>query len=90
MLFERGLRKNFSEAAPAVRHCTYTPELPGAPAIEEKLRKYGITGAIGHSCAEPENIERAVAGGARIATRLHDATGHYIGLEATAKMTQHP
>lgn len=82
--------KIFSEVAPVACHCTYAPELPDAPAIEEKLRKYGITGAIGHSCAGPEDIERAVAGGARIATHLYDATGHYIGLEAAAKMTQHP
>lgn len=82
--------KIFSEAAAAARHCTYAPELPDAPAIEEKLCKYGITGAIGHTCAGPRDIERAVARGARIVTHLYDATGHYLGLEAAAKLTQHP
>lgn len=80
----------FSRAAGVALHCTYAPELPDAVKIEEKLRKYKITGAIGHCCAGPNDIERAVANGARIVTHLYDATGHYIGVEESARMTQHP
>ena len=80
----------FSLAAPYVRQCTYAPELPTAPLLEAKMRKYGITGAIGHTCASAEDIERAVAYGAKIATHLYDASSCSISLEKAAKLTQHP
>lgn len=82
--------KLFAMASPYVRHCTYAPELPTAPRLEEKMRKYGITGAIGHTNAGPADVERAVAYGARIATHLYDASGCDRSFEDAAKLTQHP
>lgn len=80
----------FALAAPYVLHCTYAPELPDAPRLEEKLRKYGIRPAIGHTEAGPADIERAVARGATIFTHLYDANGNYLGMAEAAKRTQHP
>ena len=80
----------FQMAAPVARHCTYAPEMPDAPAIEEKLSRYGITPAIGHTCAGPSDIERAVSRGAKIVTHLYDATGCFRSFDEAAKMTQHP
>lgn len=82
--------KLFSMASPYVRQCTYAPELPTAPKVEEKLRKFGITPAIGHTSAGPKDIERAVAYGAKIATHLFDASSNYQGVEKAAERTQHP
>lgn len=82
--------KLFSVSFPYIRHCTYAPELPMAPLLEEKMRKYGITGAIGHTCAGVTDIERAVAYGARIATHMFDASGCDRSFEDAAKLTQHP
>ena len=80
----------FTLASPYVRQCTYAPELPTAIRVEERMRRYGIPAAIGHTCAGPDDLERAVAYGARIATHLYDAMAHYRGLEEAAKITQHP
>ena len=80
----------FSKAAPYALHCTYAPELPDAVRVEEKLRKYGIPGAIGHTCAGAEDIERAIACGAKIATHLFDAMSHPLGVEEAARRTRHP
>lgn len=82
--------KLFSAAAPYVRQSTYAPELPTAPQLEEKFKKYGIVPAVGHTCASPENAERAIKNGARVATHLYDAMGNYMGVEESAKRTQHP
>ncbi|MCE5188763.1 MAG: amidohydrolase family protein [Eubacteriales bacterium] len=82
--------KLFSMASPYVRQCTYAPELPTAQKVEEKLRKYGITPAIGHTNAGPKDIERAVAYGAKIATHLFDASSNYQGVGKAAERTQHP
>ena len=87
---ENQCEEMFARAAKNTKHCTYAPELPDAKKIEEKLCKYGIKGAIGHCGAGPEDIERAVANGARICTHLYDATGHFESIEAAAKLTQHP
>lgn len=73
-----------------VLQMTYAPELPTAPKLEAKLKEKNVVRAIGHSCAGPENIERAVANGATVATHLYDAMGNYMGVEASAKRTQHP
>jgi len=73
-----------------VLHCTYAPELKDAPRIEERMVSWGIRPAIGHCAAGPEDIERAVAGGACIATHLYDAMGNYMGVPESSKMTGHP
>lgn len=80
----------FSMAAPYTLHCTYAPELSYGPDVEKKLSRYGILPAIGHTCAGPEDIERAVANGARICTHLYDGSGNYLGVEESAERTQHP
>ena len=80
----------FALAGPYTLQCTYAPELPNAKKVEEKLEKNKILPAIGHTCAGPEDIERAVANGAKICTHLYDATGNYLGVEESAKRTQHP
>jgi len=80
----------FEMASPYVLHCTYAPELPNATRVEERMRRYNITGAIGHTCAGPDDVERAVAYGAKIATHLYDASSNYLGLEEAAKVTRHP
>ena len=80
----------FSLAAPYVLQCTYAPELKTAPSLEEKMRKYRIHSAIGHTEAGPEDVERAIANGANIITHIFDATGNYHGIVEAAKKTQHP
>lgn len=80
----------FSLAAPYVLQCTYAPELKSAPLLEEKMRKYGIHPAVGHTEASPEDVERAIANGANIFTHLYDANGNYRGVQESAKRTQHP
>ncbi len=80
----------FALAAPYVLQCTYAPELKTAPRLEEKMRKYRIHPAVGHTEAGVEDLERAVANGANILTHLFDATGNYQGIAEAAKRTQHP
>ena len=80
----------FSLVAPYARQCTYAPEEPCAQEVEKKLIKYHITPAIGHTCASPRQIERAVAYGAKIATHLFDANGCTADVEASAARTGHP
>ena len=80
----------FSLAAPYVLQCTYAPELASARRLEEKMRKYRIRPAVGHSEAGAEDMERAVANGANILTHLFDATGNCQGVPESARMTQHP
>ncbi len=70
-----------------VRHCTYAPELDCAPELEDLLARHGVTADIGHTCACPEDVERAVAKGARIVTHLFDAMGHSLGPEKAAEAT---
>ena len=82
--------KLLTEGKGHVIHMTYAPELPTAPKLEEKLNKYGVVHSVGHSCAGPDDIERAVENGATVATHLYDAMGNYMGVEASAKRTQHP
>ena len=70
-----------------VRHWTYAPELACAPELEALMAGRGITADIGHTCASPEDMERAVARGARIVTHLFDAMGHWQGPEKAAEAT---
>ncbi len=70
-----------------IRHWTYAPELPCAPEIEALLAEYGVIADIGHTCASPGDMERAVAHGARIVTHLFDAMGHWLGPVKAAEAT---
>lgn len=87
---DEGCERLFSLASPYVLQCTYAPELETAPRLEEKMRKYHIHPAVGHSEAGPADIERAIANGANIFNHLFDATGNYQGISEAAKNTQHP
>jgi len=80
----------FSAAEGYALQCTYAPENPYGPEVEKFLRKYHIRPAIGHSDASPKDVERAVACGAKILTHTFDATGNFMGIEQSAKITQHP
>ena len=82
--------KLFSLGADITLHCTYAPELETAKALEEKMRKYHIRPAIGHTGADPESVERAVANGATIVTHLYDAMGGWRDWNEAAEMTGDP
>jgi N-acetylglucosamine-6-phosphate deacetylase len=53
-----------------VRILTLAPELPGALELIEKATAAGITVALGHHAASPEQIDRAVRAGAKMCTHL--------------------
>ena len=77
----------FDLAGANALHCTYAPELPCAPELEDLLARRGVIPDIGHTCASPEDVERAVDRGARIVTHLFDAMGHHLGPAAAAEAT---
>jgi N-acetylglucosamine-6-phosphate deacetylase len=54
----------------AVRLVTLAPELPGALEYIRGLRRMGVVAAIGHTAANPNEIELAVSAGARCSTHL--------------------
>jgi len=64
-----------SAAAGTARLVTFAPEVEGAAALLEALARRGVVPAIGHSLAQAESLERAVAGGARHVTHLFNAMG---------------
>ena len=70
-----------------LRHWTYAPELECAPELEALMAGRGIVADIGHTCAGPDDMERAVARGARIVTHLFDAMGHHLGPVKAAEAT---
>ena len=80
----------YSAAEGYALQCTYAPENPYGPNVEACLRKHHILPAIGHSDASPSDVERAVAYGAKIITHTFDATGNFMGIIESAKLTQHP
>jgi N-acetylglucosamine-6-phosphate deacetylase len=49
---------------------TLAPEVPGALALIEHLRRTGVQVAIGHTAADPATIADAVSAGAGLATHL--------------------
>lgn len=62
----------------AVVQWTFSPEQPETDAFLTDIVKAGITPAIGHSAASPEQVFAACDGGARIITHLTNATGAAI------------
>ncbi len=72
----------FDAAGSAVLHCTYAPELPCAPELEDFLKQRGIVADIGHTELAPEDAARAVKKGAKIVTHLFDAMGCWRGEES--------
>jgi N-acetylglucosamine-6-phosphate deacetylase len=61
--------------AGTIRLVTLAPEVEGAGRLLEALARRGIGAAIGHSVADVEALERAVAQGARHVTHLFNAMG---------------
>jgi N-acetylglucosamine-6-phosphate deacetylase len=56
-----------------LRMVTFAPELAGAGALQAELARRGIVAALGHSQADPGQVEAAVARGARHVTHLWNA-----------------
>lgn len=57
---------------------TLAPELPGALEFIRKACAAGLTVAIGHTEAAPEQIRRAVEAGARLATHFGNGCAEFI------------
>jgi len=74
----------FDKANGHVIHCTYAPEMPHGPRMEEVLRQYNVIADIGHTRSDPENIYRGVKNGAKIITHLFDAMGNFRGCDEKA------
>lgn len=72
----------FDAAGSTVLHCTYAPELPCAPELEQFFRQRGIVADIGHTELSPDDAARAVQNGAKIVTHLFDAMGCWRGPES--------
>ncbi|MCM4156018.1 amidohydrolase family protein [Gramella sp. AN32] len=57
-----------------IKIITLAPELPGALSFIKNCVKNGVTVAIGHTAASPEQIQEAVVTGARFSTHLGNAS----------------
>lgn len=49
---------------------TIAPEIPGATGLATAARERGVLVSVGHSLAEPEDVQAAVAAGATLSTHL--------------------
>ena len=67
----------FDRTAGLARLVTLAPEAEGADALLAALAQRGIAAALGHSLADAETCERAVANGARHVTHLFNAMGAF-------------
>lgn len=56
-----------------IRLVTLSPEWPEAPRFIEELARQAVVVSIGHTCATSEQIQAAVAAGARLSTHLGNA-----------------
>lgn len=74
--------KLFTAAGGHVLHCTYAPEMPWAPAVEQMIRRFGAVMDIGHTEAGPEDIARSAEAGLSIVTHLFDGMGNSRGMHA--------
>lgn len=74
---QRVIRDEYMEIASegVVRQWTFSPEEDGTLQFVKDITEAGIVGAIGHSCASPEQVYAAHGAGAKIVTHLFDATG---------------
>lgn len=68
-------QKVFDIGGDLVLHCTYAPELEGAPELEDFLNERGIVMDMGHTAMTIEDCQRAVSKGAKNVTHLFDAMG---------------
>jgi N-acetylglucosamine-6-phosphate deacetylase len=76
---EEMAEKLLSAANGNVKHVTYAPDMPSAEKLEEQIVAHGAWPAIGHTAANPQEVERAKAKGAKIVTHLFDAMGSWTG-----------
>lgn len=65
--------KEFAESG-IIRQWSYAPEVEGTDEFLKYIVSMGIVPAIGHSCASPDDVNRAADGGAKIVTHMFDAT----------------
>ena len=72
---EREYRRFMEEADGSIRMWTVAPELPLAEQFIREAVAMGITIAIGHSEASPEQVFAAADAGATVCTHIMDATG---------------
>jgi N-acetylglucosamine-6-phosphate deacetylase len=71
---DRSVLDRLAKAADgALRMVTLAPELAGAPALIEPLRRQGVIVALGHSDADYEEALAAIRAGANHATHLFNA-----------------
>lgn len=68
--------EKYSEFAASgiIRQWSFAPEVEGTDEFLGYIVSQGIVPAIGHSCASPADVNRAVDGGTRIVTHMFDAT----------------
>lgn len=66
----------------AIRHWMYAPELEHGDEFARFVVSKNIPLAIGHTCASPADVAKAVGFGATICTHLFDAMGCYLGAES--------
>jgi len=57
-------------AGGAIRLVTLAPEWPGAPAFIARCVASGVVVALGHTAATPEQLDAAIAAGARLSTHF--------------------
>lgn len=65
------------EVGDVIRTVTFSPELPGALWLTERLALAGIVPVLGHTAASFEEAEQAIRAGARHVTHMYDATIGY-------------
>ena len=72
---EEEYKRYFKQAAGTIRLITVAPELANSEKLIKDCVAEGITVAIGHSEASPEQVFAAADAGATVCTHLMDATG---------------
>lgn len=69
----------------AIRHWMYAPELEHGDEFARFVVSKGIPLAIGHTCASPAVVAKAVGIGATICTHLFDAMGCHLGNDSVSE-----
>jgi N-acetylglucosamine-6-phosphate deacetylase len=71
-------RRRQDAADGRIRLVTLAPEVDGAIPLIEHLVTSGVRVALGHTAATPDQVERAVAAGATLATHLGNGCAHML------------
>ncbi len=72
----------YEKAGSSIRQWMYAPEIENGDEFAKFVVSKGIPLAVGHTCASPEVIKKAVGFGASICTHLFDAMGCHLGAES--------